>query len=194
MMQPQAVSRCEDKPTQAQPSSSQTGEPGHQPMISGLHALQLQAFRNYPSAELGLQSKAIVLTGPNGAGKTNLLEAVSMLAPGRGLRRAQRGEICHFSEQLTQNRTDRTKEVQGASWSVFAELSGPEGVVAVGTGQAPEQPDAPRRVVRVNGVASAQTDLARLVTLSWLTPQMDGLFIGAPSARRRFIDLSLIHI
>ena len=78
--------------------------------------------------------------------------------------------------------------MQGASWSVFAELSGPEGVVAVGTGQAPEQPDAPRRVVRVNGVASAQTDLARLVTLSWLTPQMDGLFIGAPSARRRFID------
>ncbi|MEC7207533.1 MAG: DNA replication/repair protein RecF [Pseudomonadota bacterium] len=188
MMQPQAVSRCEDKPTQAQPSSSQTGDPGHQPMMSGLHALQIQAFRNYPSAELGLQSKAVVLTGPNGAGKTKLLEAVSMLAPGRGLRRAQRGEIGHFSEQLTQNRTDRTKEVQGASWSVFAELSGPEGVVAVGTGQAPEQPDAPRRVVRVNGVASAQTDLARLVTLSWLTPQMDGLFIGAPSARRRFID------
>ena len=58
-MQPQAVSRCEDKPTQAQPSSSQTGEPGHQPMISGLHALQIQAFRNYPSAELGLQSKAV---------------------------------------------------------------------------------------------------------------------------------------
>ena len=111
-----------------------------------------------------------MLTGPNGAGKTNLLEAVSMLAPGRGLRRAQRGEIGHFSEQLTQNRTDRTKEVQGASWSVFAELSGPEGVVAVGTGQALNS-QMPAARGQGEWCRQCPDRLARLVTLSWLTPR-----------------------
>ena len=188
MMQPQAVSRYEGKPTGGQHAASQTGESGHQPMISGLHALQIHAFRNYPSAELDLQGNAVVLTGPNGAGKTNLLEAVSMLAPGRGLRRAQRGEIGHLGRQPVPAEANKTGDDQASAWSVFAEVTGPEGFAAVGTGQAPDQPDAPRRVVKVNGIASAQTDLARLVTLSWLTPQMDGLFIGAPSARRRFID------
>ena len=188
MMQPQAVSRYEGKPTGGQYASSQTGESGHQPMISGLHALQIHAFRNYPSAELDLQGNAVVLTGPNGAGKTNLLEAVSMLAPGRGLRRAQRGEIGHLGRQPVPAEANKTGADHASAWSVFAEVTGPEGFAAVGTGQAPDQPDAPRRVVKVNGIASAQTDLARLVTLSWLTPQMDGLFIGAPSARRRFID------
>ena len=188
MMQPQAVSRYEGKPTGGQHASSQTGESGHQPMISGLHALQIHAFRNYPSAELDLRGNAVVLTGPNGAGKTNLLEAVSMLAPGRGLRRAQRGEIGHLGRQPVPAEANKTGDDQASAWSVFAEVTGPEGFAAVGTGQAPDQPDAPRRVVKVNGIASAQTDLARLVTLSWLTPQMDGLFIGAPSARRRFID------
>ena len=188
MMQPQAVSRYEGKPTGGQHASSQTEESGHQPMISGLHALQIHAFRNYPSAELDLRGNAVVLTGPNGAGKTNLLEAVSMLAPGRGLRRAQRGEIGHLGRQPVPAEANKTGDDQASAWSVFAEVTGPEGFAAVGTGQAPDQPDAPRRVVKVNGIASAQTDLARLVTLSWLTPQMDGLFIGAPSARRRFID------
>lgn len=187
-MQPQPVSRCEGEPADGQHELSQPGSASSQPMMSGVHALQIQAFRNYPSAELGLQGKAVVLTGPNGAGKTNLLEAVSMLAPGRGLRRAQRGEIGYLADRQDQAGDCSTDEIQGAAWSVFAEVTGPEGFAAVGTGRAPDQPDTPRRVVKVNGVAGAQTDLARLVTLSWLTPQMDGLFIGSPSARRRFVD------
>ena len=190
MMQPQAVSRYEDQPTGGQHTSSQAGGCDHHSLISCLHTLHIRGFRNYLSAELGVQAKAIVLTGPNGAGKTNLLEAVSMLAPGRGLRRAQRGEIGYLDPAHASATTDAhpSADLQSSNWSVFAEVTGPEGFAAVGTGQAPDQPDAPRRVVKVNGVASAQTDLARLVTLSWLTPQMDGLFIGAPSARRRFID------
>lgn len=188
MTQPQAVSRREGEQTGGQYSPSQASATGHHAMVSGLHALQLHAFRNYTSAEVTLQAKAVVLTGPNGAGKTNLLEAVSMFAPGRGLRRAQRGEIGYLDARSEQVRDEKTSDSQGAAWSVFSELSGPEGFAAVGTGRAPDQPDTPRRVVKVNGVAGAQTDLARLVTLSWLTPQMDGLFIGSPSARRRFVD------
>jgi len=187
---------------------SEIGAAGDIAMASGLHALQVRAFRNYQAAKLDLEGKAVVLTGPNGAGKTNLLEAVSMLAPGRGLRRAQRGEIGYlhdapdqfsapdsrpsdgapFDSGYSDSGGNDAGDVQGTAWSVFAELTGPEGFAAVGTGRAPDHPETARRVVKVNGMAGAQTDLARLVTLSWLTPQMDGLFIGAPSGRRRFID------
>ena len=183
MSQPQTLSCAE--------GSASAAERG--PLTSALQTLHVQAFRNYKSAELALDGKAVVLTGPNGAGKTNLLEAVSMLAPGRGLRRAQRGEIGYLDESGPDTSDSLLngaggEAAQGAAWSVFSELYGPGGFVAVGTGRVPEQPDAPGRVVRINGVPSTQTELARLVTLSWLTPQMDGLFIGSPSARRRFID------
>lgn len=184
MIQPQAVSRSEEHQTGTYPRPSETAA-DQAAMISGLCSLQIQDFRNYRSARLDLQGKAVVLTGPNGAGKTNLLEAVSMLAPGRGLRRAQRGEIGYLGSQ---SETAPEPEHQGAAWSVFAELYGPEGHAAVGTGRLSDQPDASRRLVRINGENGAQTDLARLITLSWLTPQMDGLLIGAPAARRRFID------
>ena len=85
MMQPQAVSRCEDKPTQAQPSSSQTGEPGHQPMISGLHALQIQAFRNYPSAELGLQTQSGCADRAEWRGKNQFAGSCVYAGPGQGV-------------------------------------------------------------------------------------------------------------
>ena len=192
MSQPQTLPRSVDiLADNHQPSEVQAGEGSV--LVSALQKLQIKDFRNYKSADIGLHSKAVILTGPNGAGKTNLLEAVSMLAPGRGLRRAQRGEIGFLDEAGSRSVDipfDETgdKAVQGAAWSVFSEVSGPEGVVAVGTGRVPEQPDAPGRVVRINGVPGTQTELARLVTLSWLTPQMDGLFVGSPSARRRFVD------
>ena len=148
-----------------------------------LNKLHLQTFRNYEIAELDLESDAVVLTGPNGAGKTNLLEAVSMLAPGRGLRRARREELGYLGDQQ-QTETD----CQIPAWSVFADLNGPQGAASVGTGCLVGQPERSRRAVKINGVNASQADLAQAVTLSWLTPQMDGLFIGSPSARRRFID------
>ena len=148
-----------------------------------LNSLHLQTFRNYQSANLELESEAVVLTGSNGAGKTNVLEAVSMLSPGRGLRRAHREEVGYFSdhEQADPGR-------QTPPWSVFAKIKGPQGLAAIGTGYSADQPEGARRAVKINGVNAAQADLAQAFTLSWLTPQMDGLFIGSPSARRRFID------
>ena len=148
-----------------------------------LNKLKLQTFRNYQIAHLELESNAVVLIGPNGAGKTNVLEAVSLLAPGRGLRRARREEIGYLGDQ------QQTEAYCPApTWSVFAELNGPHGITSVGTGCFAGQPEGARRAVKINGVNAAQADLAQVVTLSWLTPQMDGLFIGPPSARRRFID------
>ena len=148
-----------------------------------LNSLHLQTFRNYQSANLEIESEAVVLTGSNGAGKTNVLEAVSMLSPGRGLRRAHREEVGYFSdhEQADPGR-------QTPPWSVFAKIKGPQGLAAIGTGYSAGQPEGGRRAVKINGVNAAQADLAQAFTLSWLTPQMDGLFIGSPSARRRFID------
>lgn len=148
-----------------------------------LNSLHLQTFRNYQTAHLELESDVVVLTGPNGAGKTNLLEAVSMLAPGRGLRRAHREEMGYLGEE---QQTNVSRQI--SAWSVFAEIKGPQGLAVISTGCPTNQPVGTRRAVKINGVNTAQADLAQAVTLSWLTPQMDGLFIGSPSARRRFID------
>ncbi len=165
-----------------------------------LSGVKLSGFRNYTHASLSLDQAPVVLIGPNGAGKTNLLEAVSLLAPGRGLRRAGRDELGHKSHHLAAadaNHADR--------WAISATLNLPSDGLRqdagshqdtqaeayypvthkIGTGVQPEEA---RRLVRLNGQNAAQSDLGRLFALSWLTPQMDGLFIGSPSARRRFID------
>ena len=106
-----------------------------------------------------------------------------MLAPGRGLRRAHREEMGYLGDRQRTNASPQT-----STWSVFAELRGPQGAASVGTGYLADQPEGARRTVKINGENATQADLAQVVTLSWLTPQMDGLFIGPPSARRRFID------
>lgn len=142
----------------------------------GLSALKLSQFRNYAALSLRLGPEPVVLTGQNGAGKTNLLEAVSFLSPGRGLRRAKLSEVARHPGD--------------GSWAVAATLRGPDGDTEVGTGLAlsadgPER----QRSVRVNRTAAqgsqALLDLCRVV---WLTPAMDGLFTGAASDRRRFLD------
>lgn len=113
-----------------------------------------------------------MLTGPNGAGKTNVLEAVSLLAPGRGLRNAKMGDL--------RNR-GMDPHVQ---WSIASVVDTPVGEVKIGTGCREE-----RRVCRVNGVdLKAQADLSEYLSCVWLTPQMDGLFLDAAGERRRFFD------
>ena len=141
-----------------------------------LSALKLQDFRNYTSANLMLDRSPVVLLGPNGAGKTNLLEAVSLLAPGRGMRRAPRDELAHRGDQ---------PQSSSARWAISAKLHTTSGSYQLGTGV---QADETRRSVRLDGQNAAQSDFGRLCAVSWLTPQMDRLFIGSPSARRRFID------
>ncbi len=137
--------------------------------------LMLTAFRCYATARLDVAPSPVVLTGPNGAGKTNLLEAISFLAPGRGLRRAKLSEI------------DR---LGGADpWALSIQLATEQGAVQIGTGRDQDSESGERRILRIDGApAKSQAALARLAGLVWLTPQMDRLFADGSSARRRFLD------
>ncbi len=134
-----------------------------------LTRLVLTDFRNHADAVLAPGPGFVVLTGENGAGKTNILEAVSLLAPGRGLRRAAL--------------SDMARQGGPGGFGVAARLA--DGLdLATGTlASAPE-----RRVVRVQGAATAATALAERLTVLWLTPAMDRLFLAAAGDRRRFLD------
>ena len=154
-----------------------------------LRRIVLSDFRCYRRAELAAPAAPVVLFGANGAGKTNLLEAISLLAPGRGLRRARLAEI---------ERRRAAGEAAGPGWAIFATLDTQEGERSVGTGRDPERSSGPvrapedesdRRVVRIDGAAArGPAALAELVHLLWLTPEMDRLFDGGGSERRRFLD------
>lgn len=141
--------------------------------MSFLKSLFLQNFRSYTEANLqGLASGFIVLSGPNGAGKTNILEAVSLLSPGKGLRNADLDEIQRKSSDLP--------------WVVSAKAETIYGEIALGTGR---DPDKKRRVVRIKGeAAKSQADLADYVSCLWLTPTMDRIFLEGSSGRRKFLD------
>ncbi|MFN3613604.1 MAG: DNA replication/repair protein RecF [Rubrimonas sp.] len=132
--------------------------------------LRLAQFRSHPRAELALDGRPVALWGPNGAGKTNVLEAVSLLSPGRGLRRARAEEFA------------RTPGTLG--WRVRAEVAGPHGDHDVAlTGE----PDGRRRV-EIDGKAAPQTALGAVAPILWLTPAMDRLWIEGAEGRRRFLD------
>jgi DNA replication and repair protein RecF len=149
--------------------------------------LKLVNFRNYRAASLAATAALMVLTGPNGAGKTNVLEAISLLAPGRGLRRARLDEIA-FSEGDGES---------GRSWAVSAEIDGALGLATLGTGIAPAASEEPAlsRQCRIDrepvGSAAAFADHLRVV---WLVPAMDGLFAGPASERRRFLDRLVLAV
>ena len=137
--------------------------------------LTLTNFRNYQAATLELGPRPVVLAGANGSGKTNLLEAVSLLAPGQGLRRAAYADLARVPGD--------------ASWSVAARVHTDLGAVDIGTGLAAGGVAATGRIVRIDGVTKPGSGvLADYVEVTWLTPAMDGLFTGAGSERRRFLD------
>jgi len=144
----------------------------------------LTDFRCYAGLRLDLDPRPVVLTGPNGAGKTNLLEAVSFLVPGRGLRRARLADV---------GRRD-AGAAAGRPWAVAATVATPDGPVDIGTGLEPaadaaDDDGAGRRAVRIDGVARrGQAALAEVVSALWLTPEMDRLFTDGAGARRRFLD------
>lgn len=153
------------------------------PVSPCVKRLSVTAFRNYAAARIETDEAAVVLTGPNGAGKTNLLEAVSFLAPGRGMRRARISEVGRAGPDGSH-----------ANWAVAAELEGLEGAVSIGTGRDPGpegdgRSGGEKRLVRIDGAsAKSQSALADHLAVSWLTPQMDRLFIEGASNRRRFLD------
>jgi DNA replication and repair protein RecF len=145
----------------------------------GVTRLVLTDFRNYREARLSLGTEPVVLTGPNGAGKTNLLEALSLLAPGRGLRGAKLSEI--------DRRADRGCEAPSSGWAVAAVVATQYGAVRIGTGR--EAAGGERRVVRIDGeTVRGQMVLGERLGVIWLTPPMDRLFLDGPSGRRRFLD------
>ncbi|ACE98565.1 DNA replication and repair protein RecF [Rhodopseudomonas palustris TIE-1] len=144
--------------------------------------LTLTHFRNYRGASLTTTADQVVLVGPNGAGKTNCLEAISFLSPGRGLRRATLEDVANHEGD--------------GSWAVSAEVEGALGLATLGTGIEPPRGDTPTtRRCRIDrepvGSAAAFGDHLRMV---WLTPSMDGLFMGAASERRRFFDRLVLAI
>lgn len=139
-----------------------------------LARLIVRDFRNYGTARLDLDARPVVLTGPNGAGKTNLLEAISLLNPGRGLRRARLEEVGRLGAD--------------GPWSIAARLTIDGDALDLGTGRDPEGGDAARRVVRRNGATATPAALADDLALVWLTPAMDRLFMEAAGERRRFLD------
>ncbi|MFQ5775783.1 MAG: DNA replication/repair protein RecF [Kiloniellaceae bacterium] len=152
-----------------------------------LARLAVRNFRCYAHAEVSADARPVVLTGPNGAGKTNLLEAISFLAPGHGLRRARLGEV--------DRRAPAVPGAPAGPWAVAATVMTPEGPREIGTGREPaaEQDGAgrapERRVVKIDGAfVRGQQSLGAIVRMVWLTPQMDGLFREGPAGRRRFLD------
>ncbi|MBH0114081.1 DNA replication/repair protein RecF [Novosphingobium sp. YJ-S2-02] len=138
-----------------------------------LDRILLSRFRNHGDTALEGTAHFNLLVGENGAGKTNVLEAVSLLAPGRGLRRAQIA--------------DMPAQTGDGGFAVSADLLFPEAQpVRLGTGVAPERPT--RRLVQVNGAQGSAAGLAEWLSIGWLTPAMDRLFVESAGSRRRFLD------
>jgi DNA replication and repair protein RecF len=140
-----------------------------------LSRLVVTDFRSYARAELDFDGRPVVLTGENGAGKTNLLEAVSLLSPGRGLRGVAYAEIA--------------RDAGLGGWAVAATLETEYGPVRIGTGLEPGVDVSSRsRAVRIDGETAGPSALAEHVRMVWLTPAMDRLFVEGASERRRFLD------
>ena len=147
-----------------------------------LSSLTVTGFRNYTSARLELTDAPVVLFGDNGSGKTNLLEAVSFLSPGRGLRRAT------FEAAA--------KAAGDGSWAIAARAETPSGTIAIGTGyQIAPGGGERRRVTRIDGETVPSSDaLTDILRVLWLTPAMDGLFTGPAGDRRRHLDRMVLAI
>ncbi len=139
-------------------------------MSTAVTELELSHFRSHRRARLALDGRPVAIFGPNGAGKTNLIEAVSLLSPGRGLRRAGADDIARRPERL--------------GWKVAATIRTPGGSHEIDTRA---EAGAPRSVT-IDGKPSPQTALARVLRVLWLVPAMDRLWIEAAEGRRRFLD------
>ena len=153
-------------------------KPAKTPLVTAaaLTRLSLTDFRSYERADLDLDGRPVWLAGPNGAGKTNLLEAVSFLIPGRGLRGSALAEVGRRMPG----------EPAGRAWAVAVTVRSDDGETRLGTGV--EQAGAARRVVRVEGEPVPPGRLAEHIRQVWLTPAQDRLFLEGAADRRRFFD------
>jgi len=150
------------------------------PAQTHISKLTLTNFRNYASLAIDLAPGPVVFSGDNGAGKTNLLEAISFLTPGRGLRRAPYADVA--------------REGGDGGFALHARLDGPDGQVEIGTGISGGEGEGGRRV-RINGAtARSAEDMLEWLRVVWLTPAMDALFTGPAADRRRFLDRLVLAI
>jgi DNA replication and repair protein RecF len=158
--------------------------------VNGFSHLTLTAFRGFRDFTLEIEARSLVFTGPNGGGKTNLLEAISYLAPGSGLRSATLREVdC---------RLPANNGTGARAWAVHARYLGRHGEFKLGTGRDPkeelgdsevESNGRDRRLCRIEGSnAKTQAAFAEILSILWLTPSMDRIFVERTSARRRFMD------
>jgi DNA replication and repair protein RecF len=151
--------------------------PDEPPAAARVERLRLTDFRNHVALALEVGGRSVVLTGPNGAGKTNVLEALSLLAPGRGFRRARLADL--------------PRHGGSGAFAVSADVGGPWGDTVIGVGAEPD--DAQRRI-RINGEARPAEELSEYLRVLWLVPAMDGLFTGSAADRRRFLDRLVLTI
>lgn len=171
--------------------------------LSHIAHLTLQDFRSYSSLSLSVGAEPVVLTGPNGAGKTNILEAISLFAPGRGLRRAKLSDMTRWPGAV------ESGEVSQGAFKIGSTINSALGPVTIGTGLSmvaegdrSTEPDdeaesldqqsstaVQRRIVRIDGApASGPSDFQSVLKVIWLTPAMDRLFTEGAASRRRFLD------
>ena len=169
--------------TDTQQAAPDPADPGAQTQLT---SLSVQNFRNYAACRIDIDAPKVLLLGKNGAGKTNLMEAVSLLAPGRGLRRAKADHLPRIGTPTP-------------DWAVSARLSGAGAPVTIGTGVRSDMEagrdggrEGGRRIMRRDGETVSQAEIGRMFSVSWLTPRMDGIFIDSPGARRRFLDRLVI--
>lgn len=162
---------------------------------SGVTRLTLTDFRNYAHLRINANLAPIVITGENGSGKTNILEAISFLTPGRGMRSAKLSDIKRISPCVVTDEYCPT-EISNVSWAVSAMVSNNGDETEIGTAAErsareteEETRSFDRRIVKIDGIKSnSQAELGRYISAIWLTPQMDRLFRGGSQPRRSFLD------
>ena len=175
--------RCVSRPLRRAAELSLEPQSGAGPDSGGTHIVKLSLtdFRNYASLSVDLGPGPVVLTGDNGAGKTNLLEAISLLTSGRGLRRAPYDSLF--------------REGGSGGFAIHARLDGRFGVCDIGTGMSGQEAGGETgRRVRINSAPKSAEDLLEWLRVVWLTPAMDALFTGPPGDRRRFLDRLVLAV
>ena len=143
-----------------------------------LETLNLKNFRNHASLNMKIPESSILIYGENGCGKTNILEAISLLSQGKGLRKSKTED--YLSQSVTMNANQKT-------WGINADIVTPDGKINIGTGLK-ENSQFKSRIVRVNSANCSQVELGKILKISWITPQMCILFQSGMNERRRFVD------
>ncbi len=137
--------------------------------------LHLSHFRSHRTTDLAFDGRPVAIFGPNGAGKTNLIEALSLLSPGRGLRGAASEDLARAPERI--------------GWKITAALESPDGPHEVSTWS-----EGTGRLVEIDGKGAPQTGLGRIARVLWLTPAMDRLWMEGAAERRRFLDRATLSL